>query len=476
TNQRQAFLRDGPPSAATRIDRIDRVIDLIVSNGDALVDALVEDYGHRSRAQSMLSDVAGPLPGIKHTRKHLRSWMKPTRHSTGVMGLAGARAWVDWQPLGVVGVISPWNFPVCLTFDPVTQAFSAGNNVMVKLSEFVPATSELIRAEIAKRFNPEELRAFTGGPDVGAEFSALPLDHIMLTGSPGTGRHVQRAAADHLVPVTLELGGKSPVVISSNADPKVVADRVMVGKTMNAGQLCLSPDYVLIPAGLERDFIDRIRSTVAQMFPRILHNDDYTSIVNARHFDRLHGLIDDARAKGAEIITINPAGEDFSTQAAHKIAPTLVLGATSDMRIMQEEIFGPLLPIVTYTYLDEAINQINSRPKPLAAYYFGPDDGDRQRFLDRTYSGGVTINDVTLHYTVAGMPFGGVGDSGMGYYHGRSGFEAFSHGRGVMNAPSRLSMSAALAAPYTGAKQRGLRAMIALEKRAVRRRLGKAGR
>jgi coniferyl-aldehyde dehydrogenase len=472
--QRRAFVENGPPSAAVRIDRIDRVIDLIVSNADELVDALVSDYGHRSRAQSTLSDVVGPLPGIKHTRKHVRSWMKPTRYRTGAIGLAGARAWIDWQPLGVIGVISPWNFPVGLTFDPVAQAFAAGNAVMVKLSEFVPETSELIRAEIAKRFDINELRAFTGGPEVGAEFGALPFDHILLTGSPGTGRHVQRAAADNLVPVTLELGGKSPVVISPEADLKVVADRIMVGKTMNAGQLCLSPDYVLIPDGKERDFVTQVRATVTRMFPRVLDNDDYTSIVNQRHFDRIHGLIDDARAKGAEIITINPAAEDFSAQAAHKIAPTLVLGTTKEMRVMQEEIFGPLLPVATYQSIEDAIEHINSGPKPLAAYYFGPDDDARQRFLGRTYSGGVTINDVTLHYTVAGMPFGGVGESGMGYYHGRSGFETFSHARGVMNAPPRFSMSAALAAPYTGVKRRGMRAMIALERQSVRRRLRKS--
>jgi coniferyl-aldehyde dehydrogenase len=472
--QRRAFLETGPPSAAARIDRIDRVIDLIVSNADALLDALASDYGHRSRAQSTLSDVVGPLPGIKHTRKHVRSWMKPTRYKMGAMRLVGARAWVDWQPLGVIGVISPWNFPVGLTFDPVTQAFAAGNAVMVKLSEFVPDTSELMRAEIAKRFDATELRAFTGGADVGSEFGALPFDHILLTGSPGTGRHVQRAAADNLVPVTLELGGKSPVVISPEADLKVVADRVMVGKTMNVGQLCLSPDYALIPEGKERRFVDHIVATVSRMFPRILDNDDYTSIVNGRHFDRIHGLIDDARVKGAEIITINPAAEDLSVQAVHKIAPTLVLGATTDMRIMQEEIFGPVLPIVSYRSIDDAIEQINSRPKPLAAYYFGPDDAARQRFLARTYSGGVTINDVTLHYTVAGMPFGGVGESGMGYYHGRSGFEAFSHGRGVMDAPPRFSISAALAAPYTGVKQRGMRAMVGFERQSVRRRLRKS--
>jgi coniferyl-aldehyde dehydrogenase len=273
--------------------------------------------------------------------------------------------------------------------------------------------------------------------------------------------------------VTLELGGKSPVVISPNADLKAAADRIMVGKTMNAGQLCLSPDYVLIPEDKQRAFVEHVRASVGRMFPRILDNDDYTSIVNERHFDRIHELIEDARAKGAQIIEINPASEDFSRQAAHKIAPTLVLGPTKDMRIMAEEIFGPVLPIATYARIDDAIEHINAGPKPLAAYYFGPDDEARQRFLARTYSGGVTINDVTLHYTVAGMPFGGVGESGMGYYHGRSGFETFSHARGVMKAPSRFSMSAALAAPYTGVKQRGMRAMIALERQSVRRRLRK---
>jgi coniferyl-aldehyde dehydrogenase len=469
--QRRAILLAGPPPAATRIDRIDRVIDLIVSNADALLDALAADYGHRSRAQSTLSDVVGPLPGIKHTRKNLRDWMKPTRYGTGAMALAGARAWVDWQPLGVVGVISPWNFPVGLTFDPVTQAFAAGNAVMVKLSEFVPETSELMRAEIAKRFDRTELRAFTGGPEVGATFAALPFDHLLLTGSPGTGRHVQRAAAENLVPVTLELGGKSPVVIAEDADLGVVADRMMMGKTMNAGQLCLSPDYVLIPQGREHALVEQIRASVTRMFPRIVDNDDYTSIVNARHFERLHGLLDDARDKGAEIISINPASEDFSTQTAHKIAPTIVLGVSNDMRIMQEEIFGPLLPILTYERIDDAIGHINAGPKPLAAYYFGPDDEARKRFLNRTFSGGVTINDVTLHYTVAGMPFGGVGESGMGYYHGRSGFEAFSHGRGVMKAPTRISVSAALAAPYGGMKRRAMQAMVAYEYQSVRRRL-----
>jgi coniferyl-aldehyde dehydrogenase len=468
--QRKVFRATGTPSAEVRIDRIDRVIDLIVSNADAILAALSEDYGHRSRSQSLLSDIVGPLPGIKHTRKNVRRWMRPTPYGTGALRLLGAKAWVDWQPLGVVGVISPWNFPVGLTFDPVTQAFAAGNSVMVKLSEFVPATSALLQAEIANRFDPGEFCAFTGGPEIGAQFGALPFDHILLTGSPGTGRHVQRAAAENLVPVTLELGGKCPVVVSPHADLGRVADRVMVGKTMNAGQLCLSPDYVLVPAGLEHQLVDRLSATVGRMFPRIVANDDYSSIVNSSHFVRLTALLDDARSKGAHVIEINPAGENFTTQSANKIAPTVVLNVSNEMAIMREEIFGPLLPIATYGDIDEAIAQINTRPKPLAAYYFGPDDQARRKFLSGTYSGGVTINDVTLHYTVAGMPFGGVGESGMGYYHGRAGFEAFSHGRGVMRAPSLMSPSALLAAPYGRTKNAMMRAMVKREQRSLRKR------
>jgi coniferyl-aldehyde dehydrogenase len=468
---RRRLLTEGPPSAEVRIDRIDRIVDLIVSNADALVETLNHDYGHRSSTQSMLSDVIGPLPGIKHTRKHLRGWMKPTRHRTGAMGMLGARAWIQWQPLGVVGVISPWNFPVGLTFDPVTQAFAAGNAVMVKLSEFVPETSELMRREIAARFDPDELWAVTGGPEVGAQFASLPLDHLLLTGSAGTGRLVQRAAAENLVPVTLELGGKSPVVVSPHADLVMVAERVMVGKSTNAGQLCLSPDYVFVPEGSQAKFVEHLRTAVTRMFPRILDNEDYTAVVNERHHARLVALIEDARAGGAHIETINPGGEDFSNNPHHKIAPTVVLDATPRMRIMREEIFGPLLPVLGYRSLDDVIAHINAGPKPLAAYYFGPDDEARRRFLEGTYSGGVTLNDVTLHYTVPGMPFGGVGESGMGYYHGRVGFETFSHGRGVLDAPRAFSPAKMLAAPYGPLTRRALRAMIGGERRAVARRL-----
>ncbi|MDB5969885.1 MAG: coniferyl aldehyde dehydrogenase [Hydrocarboniphaga sp.] len=469
--QRTAFLRDGPPSATARENRIDRLMHIMLSEADRLVEALDADYGSRSRTGSYISDVLGPLPALKHTRKHLRRWMKSQSYNAGPLSLFGGRAWVEWQPLGVVGVMSPWNFPVGLAFAPVAAAFAAGNRVMLKVSEFVPATSELMRAAVAREFDPAELALITGGPEIGAAFSRLPFDHLLFTGATSVGRHVQRAAADNLVPVTLELGGKSPVVVSPKADLQFVAQRVMAGKSINAGQLCLSPDYMLVPAGSEDELIAAFESVTRKMFPTLLNNDDFSSIVAARHFERLNGYIDDARAKGARVVTINPANEDFSGQSAHKIPPTLLVGVNDEMKIASEETFGPLLSIISYRQLDEAIEYINSHPKPLAAYYFGPADADRRRFIENTYSGGVTLNDVILHHSVEDMPFGGVGASGMGNYHGRHGFETFSHGKSIVSAPKAFSPLKMVAPPYGERMKKFLNWQIRREASQVEKRL-----
>jgi coniferyl-aldehyde dehydrogenase len=343
---------------------------------------------------------------------------------------------------------------------------------MLKLSEFVPATSALMQARIATEFDVTELTAVTGGADISTEFSRLPFDHLMLTGSTATGRHIQRAAAEHLVPVTLELGGKSPVVIAPTADMRRVADRVMAVKTLNAGQLCLTPDYVLVPRGMESTLVQAITETTARFFPTLVDNDDYSSVLSQRHFDRLLAHLDDAREKGAEVIEINPADEDFATQRAHKMPPTLLVHVSDDMTVMQEEIFGPLLPIEPYEGIDDAIARINRRPKPLAAYYFGPDDHDRRVFLERTSSGGVTINDIMTHYILDDLPFGGVGDSGTGRYRGRAGFETFSNGRAVLSAPGWFSPNSLLAAPYGRQHRWAIKALLRWERRSVRRRLG----
>lgn len=430
--QRDAFLKAGPVTAAQRQDRLDRAIDLLVQHGDALVEAMREDFGHRSPEQSLFTDIAGSLGPLKHARKHLSRWMRPQRRSTQMpFGLFGARAWVEYQPLGVVGVISPWNFPVQLTFAPLAGVFAAGNSAMIKPSEFTPQTSQLMRELFGSVYAPEEVSVVTGGPETGADFASLPFDHLLFTGATSIGRHVMRAAADNLVPVTLELGGKSPVIIGRSADLKQASDRVMFGKTLNAGQICLAPDYVMVPEEQAEDFVAEARRSVERMFPTLLDNPDYTSIINDRHYQRLRGYLEDAREKGASLVEINPAGEDFSQQPNHKLPPTLVLDPSADMQVMQDELFGPFLPVQTYRSIDEAIAQVNARPRPLGLYYFGKDQEEQRQVLERTTSGGVTLNDVIMHVSQEDLPFGGVGDSGMGAYHGFDGFQTFSHRKSI---------------------------------------------
>jgi coniferyl-aldehyde dehydrogenase len=439
--QKQAQLRKGPPSAALRKDRLARCIDLVLTHKDDFVSAITSDYGARSRDMTLLTDIAAAIGPLKQARAGLDKWMRPQRRKVtpAALGVLGARAEVRYQPKGVVGVMTPWNFPVQLAMDAIAGAFAAGNRVMLKPSEFTPATSALLAQTFDLYFDEDEIAVIEGGPDVGAAFAGQPFDHLIFTGATSIGRHVMRAAANNLTPVTLELGGKSPVVIGRSADMAKTAARIMAGKTMNAGQICLAPDYVLAPKERLNDFVSAARSSAAKMFPTIKDNGDYTAMINQRHFERVRGLISDARAKGAEVVEINPANEDFSQQEHRKIPPTLILNATDDMSVMQEEIFGPVLPIKTYGGLEEAIAEINARPRPLALYYFGEDGGESETLLARTHSGGVTINDVIFHFTMDDLPFGGVGASGMGAYHGHRGFIEFSHEKAVYRqTPSEL--------------------------------------
>jgi coniferyl-aldehyde dehydrogenase len=431
--QRSAQLRDGPPSAKVRIDRIDRCIGLLVDYRKDIEDALDADFGARSKVATAFTDVASSIGPLKHAKAHLSDWMKTEKRSTtpGLLGLFGAKAEVRFQPKGVVGVISPWNFPLNLTFAPLAGILAAGNRAMIKPSEITPNSSNLLKTMIAKAFSEEEMAVVLGGPDVGAAFTALAFDHMIFTGATSIGRHVMRAAADNLVPVTLELGGKSPVILGKNADIGLAATRVMNGKTLNAGQICLAPDYVLAPRDKIETFVSEAKSAVGKMFPTIRDNPDYTAVVNDRHYQRLMGYLDDARAKGAEIVEINPAGEDLTQQPHRRIAPTLVLNPTDDMKIMQEEIFGPLLPVKAYDRVDEAITYINAHDRPLGLYYFGNDENEREKVLTHTTSGGVTVNDVIMHISQENLPFGGVGPAGMGSYHGKDGFLEFSHKRSV---------------------------------------------
>jgi coniferyl-aldehyde dehydrogenase len=431
--QKRANLRQGPPDPRLRKDRLTRCINLLLNHQNEFLDALQQDFGARSRNMSTLTDIAASIAPFKAARAELESWMKPQKRKVtpAALGLLGAKAEVRYQPKGVVGIMTPWNFPVQLSMDAIAGAFAAGNRIMLKPSEFTPAVSALLAQTLDLYFDEEEIAVVLGGPEVGAAFSSLPFDHLIFTGATSIGRHVMRAAAENLVPVTLELGGKSPVVIGQSADLAKTAARVMNGKTMNAGQICLAPDYVLAPKDMVPGFVTAAQTSVAKMFPTIRDNEDYTAIINQRHFDRVRGLISDARAKGAEIVEINPAGEDFSQQEHRKIPPTLIINATDDMAVMKEEIFGPVLPIRTYDTLDGAIAEINGRDRPLALYYFGEDTAESEALLTRTTSGGVTINDVIFHVSMDDLPFGGVGPSGIGAYHGRRGFFEFSHEKAI---------------------------------------------
>lgn len=434
SGQQAAFLAEGLPTAAVRIDRLRRLYRMVGENQQAIVEACSRDFGNRSLHQSQMGEILAVMQNCEHAIKHVKRWMKPEKRPVMFpLNLLGARARVEYVPKGVVGVLGTWNFPVYTALSPVAGIFAAGNRCMVKLSELNPATASLLQALVAATFDPTELVAVTGGPDVGAEFAALPLDHIIFTGGTGIGRHILQAAVQNLTPCTLELGGKSPVIVGRSYDTVKAAERIMSGKQLNQGQACLAPDYVFVAQEQLDTFINTCVNFYSQLFPTVKDNPDYSSIVNERHQQRLLGYIRDAREKGARVVEINPANEDFSQQkpGLHKIPMTLVVNPTDDMLCMQEELFGPVLCVKTYSDVKECIRYINQRPRPLGLYYFGEDAQEERLVLDHTISGGVTLNDVMLHTSCEDLPFGGIGHSGMGAYHGQDGFRTFSHARAV---------------------------------------------
>ncbi len=448
--QKQALLAEGEVSIPVRVDRIDRAINILKLHGIKLSEAMAADFGHRSLEQSKLTDIDGAIGPLEHAKKHIKSWLKPEKRKVMFpLGLFGARGRIEYQPLGVVGCISPWNFPVQLTFSPLAGIFSAGNRCMIKPSEFTPLTSDLMRTLFAADYDADEVAVFTGGPTVGSAFSQLPFDHLLFTGATSIAKHVMRAAAENLVPVTLELGGKSPVIVGRSANMALAATNIMAGKTMNAGQICLAPDYVFVPEESRDEFVQAARDSVTKMFPNLKDNPDYTSIINERHYERLTAYLDDAKEKGADLVEINPADEDFSQQQHRRIPPTLVLNPSDDMQIMQDEIFGPLLPVKEYKDLDETLAYINHRDRPLGLYYFGQDAAEERKVLTHTTSGGVTLNDVIMHVAQEDLPFGGVGPSGMGAYHGYDGFRNFSHAKSIYSQSTMVSkLAASMRPPY----------------------------
>ncbi|WP_280241291.1 coniferyl aldehyde dehydrogenase [Nocardia abscessus] len=471
--QRRAFLREGPPSAAVRRDRIDRLLAMVLDNIDDFVDAMSRDFGTRSRTGTLFAEIMGMLTAFEHTRSHLARWMRPVRTSR-LSRLYGIRTEVHPAPLGVVGIIGPWNFPLQLVVVPAASALAAGNRVMIKMSEITAHTAELTRSLAVKYFDPSELAVVTGGPDVGAAFTRLPLDHLFFTGSTGVGRLVQRAAAENLVPVTLELGGKNPVVVAPDADIDRAANRIARARMVNGGQVCVCPDYVLVPEDRIDRFTDALRAELRGMFPSILANDDYTAAVDAANYERVLGLVEDARARGARVEALAPHGETLPDPVARKIAPTLIRDVGDDMRISAEEIFGPVLLIRPYASLGDVIDYVNERPSPLVAYWFGPDGADFRTFVDGTRSGGIARNEFAIHMFSENAPFGGVGHSGMGAYHGKAGFDTFSHMRAVAGTDLPFAITGIAAPPF----DRRTAKFIDLALRAARWRTGRrvAGR
>ena len=430
--QRAAFTAALPEPLSVRRDRIDRAIALLVDHKDAFAKAVSADFGHRSTEQTLMTDIMPSVGALKHAKKHFEAWSRnEKRKAMFPLGLLGAKAEVVYQPKGVVGVIAPWNFPVGMVMVPMAGILAAGNRAMIKPSEFTERVADLFAEVVPQYFAEEELAVFTGGVEVGTAFSKLAFDHMIFTGATSVGKHIMRAAAENLVPVTLELGGKSPTFIGRSADKTKAGQRIALGKMMNAGQICLAPDYLLVAKDQEADVIESLKSGVKTMYPTLLANDDYTSVVNGRNFERLQGYLADAKEKGAELIEVNPAGEDFKSSNGNKMPLTIVRGVTDDMKVMQEEIFGPILPVMTYDSIDSAIDYVNDHGRPLGLYYFGNDKAEEQRVLSRTISGGVTVNDVLFHNAMEDLPFGGVGPSGMGNYHGADGFKTFSHARAV---------------------------------------------
>ena len=447
--QKRAYLNDGVVSNEVRHDRLERAVNVIKKNEEKLVDAMSADFGHRSHHQSRFTDIASSIGPLRHAQKNLKRWRKSEKRSAMFpLSLLGAKARVDYQPLGVVGVISPWNFPVNLTFTPLAGVLSAGNRCMIKPSEYTPETSKAMAEAISEEFDIEEIAVVLGGPETGASFSGLPFDHLLFTGATSIAKHVLSAASENLVPVTLELGGKSPVIVGESANMDATAGAIMAGKMMNAGQICLAPDYVFLPKTRVQEFVESSKKAVSKMFPTLLDNPDYTSVINDRHFDRISSYIDEAKQKGVEVVEINPANEDFRQQPHNKIPPTLIIDPPEELQVMQDEIFGPVMPIKSYDQVEETISYVNDRPRPLGLYYFGSNSKEESDVVNRTTSGGVTVNDVVMHVAQEDLPFGGVGPSGMGSYHGEDGFKRFSHAKAIYTQTKLGAVLEALRPPY----------------------------
>ena len=442
-----ASRREPPPPLELRLDRLRRLREIVSDNEARFEQAISADFGHRSPTETLFAETLFVLGEIRHAAKHLKRWMAPQRIATALQFLPAKNRLIP-QPLGVVGIIAPWNYPLQLTIAPAIGALAAGNRVMIKPSELTPHFAALLKELIAAKFAPDEMMVTGIEEEIAKAFASLPFDHLVFTGSTRIGRLVSEAAGRNLTPVTLELGGKSPAIVDRSADLDEAAERIAYGKLLNAGQTCIAPDYAFVPEEKAVAFAEKVRTHMRRMFGTEPGNKDYTSIISDRHYARLEGLVTDAAAKGAKIL--QPAkADDPNWKARRKFPPTIVVGATSDMTVMQEEIFGPVLPVLGYRDAGETIAYVNKHDRPLALYWFGRNSTARDQVLTHTVSGGVTVNDCLFHFTQINQPMGGVGASGSGAYHGEWGFKTLSKLKPVFYR-SVLNRLADLYPPYGG--------------------------
>ncbi|APX94209.1 coniferyl aldehyde dehydrogenase [Halomonas sp. 1513] len=453
--QRAAYRRDGAPSLAERRANLAKLRAALIDNRTRLEEAIDTDFGHRSRHETSIMELGSTISGIDYLHKHLRRMMRPEKRQVAVhMQFGSAR--VEYQPLGVVGVMAPWNYPLVLAVMPLATALAAGNRVLLKPSEFTPTINALLEEILRTLFSAEQVAVVNGDAAVGAAFSALPFDHLIFTGSTAVGRKVMQAASENLVPVTLELGGKSPVIVEKGHPLDHACAGIVFGKLVSGGQTCIAPDYALVHEDDLAGFLTHYEAAVVAAYPDGPASEDYTWVINDRHLARLNGLLEDARAKGA---TLREIGREAPGAHPRAMRPSLVLNVTDDMTIAHEEIFGPILPVFPYRTLDEAIDVVEARPHPLALYYFGHDKAAQRQVLDGTTSGNVTLNGTLLHIAQDDLPFGGVGESGIGAYHGMEGFRRLSHAKGIY-VQGRWNVTTLLRPPFGKMAERLLRFVL----------------
>ncbi|WP_117234692.1 coniferyl aldehyde dehydrogenase [Vibrio maerlii] len=443
--QKSYFAQNTSPTIEQRKADLTKLKALILDYKDQIIAAASEDFGHRAQNDTLIADIGPSLQFVNYSLKNLKSWMKPSKRHAGLM-LTPAKVEVHYQPKGVIGIIVPWNFPIGLALVPLITAISAGNTAMLKMSEFTPAVNRVLREMLAKGFEEKQVSIIEGEVEIASRFSELSFDHIVFTGSTMVGKHVMKAASKNLTPVTLELGGKSPTVIDPDFDITDAVERILYSKSLNAGQICVAPDYVLLPRNKVNEFIQAYKAYFKKLYPQGLASKDYSSVINQRQYARLKSVVEDAKAKGAQIHTIDSTSFD---DAQHRMTPHIITDTTEDMLVLQEELFGPVLPVIPYDDISDALEYINARPRPLALYLMSHNSTIQNSVIHQTHSGGVCINDSLVHVAAEDAPFGGIGPSGTGHYHGEEGFKSLSHAKTVLTR-GKYNFTKLMHPPYNG--------------------------